>query len=686
MSRPERSAGAGWRALLPSRWRALLPSRWGWLRLLASPSSYLLLIALVLTALSKLRVLSALEGVNLVPLRWLGATAVDAAFYLSLAALFALGERRARWLLWITLPLSLLVFALAAINAIYLGIAGEQLTWQTVAIGLQRFGDAGGIVGETVHHIGGLRIAGVVLAILAPPALALWWLRRRGRSLAPGAEGGARAHAAALVAVLGLLAWLVTPAPRAFALGQLSRNAVLGTYWGWLKGEAQAASTDQVWFQGYQPHDLVAPATIEALRARGVDRPNIIMVVMESTRRDVTQLDRPGAPARTPHLLGLAARGLEVTHGRAIVPHTTKSLFAMLCDRLPMMQLDLYETTDGTGVQCLPRILGEAGWRTAFLQSALGSFEDRPRLVHRLGYQHFAAWEDLGGQPLGYLASDDEHLAIPLGQWIDQGPPGQPFFVTLMTSSTHHPYRLTPAAAARARADRAPADTDFHRYARMVEAEDHLIGEIEDLLRSRGLLDHTIIVALGDHGEGFGDKGIRQHDNNFFDEGLRVPWVIAGPGVPHAQVTVNATVADLTPTILATLGAAPSPEAARTTPGMSLLGAGPPPGRMLVFSCFYDMRCRGFVDGDRKVVFIPEAQRAFWFDLARDPDEREPMPLDQSLAAEMLHAHHVVDSHRTRDWPKTRTQMNAYPPWTCPAGQHCHHPNTPPGGLFGAGG
>jgi len=643
------------------RWSALVPARRGWLRLVAAPSSYLLVIALVLTAAAKLRVLGELEGVSARPLWWIAICAGDAAFYLGLAALFALGERRFPWIMAVTIPLSLLVAAVAVVNAAYLGIAGEQMTWQVMAVGLDRFGDVSGIVGEQAAQLGwGSLLTALVLV---------------GQRLHPAAEAGARAHAAALVAAVALLVALLAPDGSAFALTRLRGNAVLRTYWGWLTDDRDARSAE-VWFQGYDPPELVDAQGLAALRAG--PRPNVVVIVLESVRRDATTLAAPNAPARTPNLALLASRGLEITGGRAVVPHTTKSVFSMLCGRLPLMQLALIEADGPLDIQCLPSALGAAGWRTGFFQSSVGAFEDRPRLVRRMGFSSFAAWEDIGGQPLGYLASDDESLAAPLAAWIDRDR-GRPFFAVLLTSSTHHPYRLSHAAEAAG----GPADTPRDRYHRLIEAEDRLVGRVVALLAARGLTDSTIVVALGDHGEGFGEKGIRQHDNDFFDEGLRVPWVIAGPRVPHAVVPGDASLVDLAPTLLELAGAHMPAAVAQTTPARSLASGASPGPRLLVFSCWFDIRCRGFVGNGQKVVFIPEMSRAFWFDLARDPHENSPRPLDDQLALHLQRAHMVIDSHRVLEWPKGRAAMNDYPPWTCPAGDSCRHPKSPAGGMFG---
>ena len=253
----------------------------------------------------------------------------------------------------------------------------------------------------------------------------------------------------------------------------------------------------------------------------------------------------------------------------------------------------------------------------------------------------------------------------------------------MLTSAPHHPYRLSKAAAARAQAARSPAGTAEERHARLVEEEDRLLGEVRALLRQRGLDRSTIVVAVGDHGEGFGEKGIRQHDNNFFEEGLHVPWVMAGPGVKNGLIHDSSSLVDVAPTILDLLGVPLTPLAARAVPGRSLL-AEPAARRLLVFYCWYDARCRGFVEDGRKVVLVPESKVAFWFDLVADPDERDPKPLTQEMRERLREANHLVDSHRTPDLPAEREPMLDYAPWVCPPGEPCVHPKSPPGGMFGA--
>lgn len=642
--------------------RSALPRLGSWARLLIAPSSYLLVLALVATLAAKWIAIRRLEDTDLVVQRWLAACSIDVAVLGGLAAVLALVESRARWVAIPAILASVLVGGVALLNAGYLAISSEQITWSVILLGIERVGDVQSILGATIGvHV--LHVIGAVLVVAAPPAATLVVLRRRGQPTAPRVTALDRARAAWIPAVVGALVHLVVPSPQDLGLGKLQHSAVLRTYRGMITGAG--TDRDEVGrFAGYTPKALVTAETEAALRTG--PHPNIVVVILESTRRDATSLPGASARASTPTLVALAGRGLEMTHARAVMPLTSKSIWSMLCGRLPLMQHQLYENSDALGVDCLPALLARTGWRTLFLQSADGQFEDRPRLAAALGFSELVARNDLGSELLGYVASDEAALPGRLGAWLDRER-AAPFFVTILTSGTHHPYVLSDAQTRRAREAGLPVDHEIDRYARQMEIADRMIASVIEELSARGLLDTTIIAVLGDHGEGFGDKGTMQHGANFYEEGLRVPWVIAGPGVPQRRVAENTIVPDLAPTLLGLLGASLRPEL--DTPARSVLAD--VPSRVLPFACLYDAKCRGFVDGTSKVVYIHETGEAFSFDLARDPDERSPAPLSAAQQQVLEQVQELLARFRTKTWLRQRGAMDRYPAWSCPAGRPC---------------
>ena len=648
------------RAPLP--WRAALPSIDAWPRLLVAPSSYLLVVGLVATLAAKWIALRRLDELDHLVLHWLAACSSDVLLCGGLIVVLALVEARRAWAVALTVPIALLVAIVALLNAGYLAISGEQLAWSVVALGIERVGDVRSILGATiaVHWLGIV----VAILVIAVPFGVRWRLRRSGHPTGHRETATLRARAAGLPAVIALVAVFGAPRPQDPAVAKLRHSAVARTYWGMVSGSGTSRG-EAATFAGYTPGDLVSEDSEAALQIGA--HPNIVVVILESTRRDFTSLAGASGRARTPTLVELAGRGLEMTHARAVMPLTSKSIWSMLCGRLPLMQHALYENTDALDVECLPAVLQRTGWRTLFAQSADGQFEDRPRLVDQLGFAEFLARTDVGAELLGYVASDEASLTAPIAAWIDRAP-ARPFFLTVLTSATHHPYVMSDAHRERARDAGLAVTTDADRYARQLESADRMIATLLDALRERGLIDNTIIAVIGDHGEGFGDKGTMQHGANFYEEGLRVPWVMAGPGVPHRTITANTVVLDLAPTLLDLVGVAPRADV--DTPARSVIDE-PLPDRTLPFACLYDAKCRGFVRGTTKVVYIHEAAQSFHYDLAADPQERAPLPLTAALVRELDAVQTLLARYRTSTWLRRRGAMHRYPAWTCAADRPC---------------
>lgn len=659
-------------------WRHLVPDRWSWPQLVVGPSTYLLLIAALLTTLGKASAAGRIaDGGGYGGLGW--ATGPDIAFYFAIATLFAAGEARSRWMYLITVPLSALCLVVSIFAAGYLYLAGEQLSYEALIYGFESLSALGSLLVDQFVHGGkfwliGLLAALIVLPIWTDAALTRIKVSRRDRH---GAFG--RARLTGCLALIGLCQIALFSPPSSLPRQRLGGNAVWRLYSGWINAEPQSADAVTEALAGYDPIGLVATADTLALRNK--TRPNVVLIVIESGRYDHFALSGSPTPSNTPNITALAKRGTVVPTTRAVLPHTTKSLFSMMCARLPIMHRTPGEVSALMKVQCLGDVFDMAGYRTAFFQSALGSFEHRPRLVDKLGFAEFSAWEDLQGQPLGYLGSDDRSLAIPFGHWM--GKKKDPFFAILLTSSTHHPYRLTSQASRDAAKLGKPMNTDAERYARLIEQQDELVGDVVDLLEKRGRLDSTIIVVLGDHGEGFGDKGILQHDNNFFEEGLRVPFVMAGPNIPPGHtIPGNATVLDLAPTLLGRLGVPVAPHISAEKLAFDLFEA-PLAGLMRPFGCYYASRCRGFVKDSLKVVMMPEKGSAFALDLATDPNEQRARPLsnqERELAAQLdaLIGPFVVDV------PMILEPTREYGAWKCPVDQPCRHPKSPAAGFFQA--
>jgi N-acetylglucosamine-6-sulfatase len=117
-------------------------------------------------------------------------------------------------------------------------------------------------------------------------------------------------------------------------------------------------------------------------------------------------------------------------------------------------------------------------------------------------------------------------------------------------------------------------------------ALDDGVAQIAATLDATGERDNTVLVFLTDQGVMAGEHRIKRGKNKPYEEALRIPLEISGPGVlPGRTITAPVSNADIAPTLLNLAGATMPDRFARTLDGSSLagdlLGISAPPGRVV---------------------------------------------------------------------------------------------------------
>lgn len=385
------------------------------------------------------------------------------------------------------------------------------------------------------------------------------------------------------------------------------------------------------------------PADIAPIRTGRPGRPlNVVVIMLESMGYNRTTLSDPKL-LTTPNLADLAERGLQVPVMTSVVPHTSKALVATLCGDWPNLVGDARESDPG-GLprRCLAELLSAQGYRTAFFQTARADFEDRNGLVHGMGFRTLLARDGLAAsvwQANNYFGIDDRAMLAPGLDWSAEDP-DRPFFATYLTLASHHDYKLPKHAP---RYDFPGQKGRLEQYLNAVRYVDDFVGRLIRGYEERGLAENTLFVILGDHGEGFGEHGVHQHDLVIYEEGVRIPMVMYGPNALQGRtgtISGNRQQIDVVPTILDVLD---MPVVSGTLRGASLLEP-VPEGRVLFHSCWRAHRCLARREGD--LVFLDHYgdKPAQVFDVAADP--RQKKDLARSRSAEELAAFEAD----TRDW------------------------------------
>src|SRR5262249_5581737 len=100
--------------------------------------------------------------------------------------------------------------------------------------------------------------------------------------------------------------------------------------------------------------------------------------------------------------------------------------------------------------------------------------------------------------------------------------------------------------------DASSGRSTIDRYDDEVATADREAGRLVSALGP--LVSDTAIIVASDHGEAFGEHGEYAHSIFVYDTTLRVPLVIAGPGLTAAHVADAVTLADVAPTAARLVG------------------------------------------------------------------------------------------------------------------------------------
>lgn len=331
-------------------------------------------------------------------------------------------------------------------------------------------------------------------------------------------------------------------------------------------------------------------------------RPNVLLVSVDTLRADRLGCIA-GDGGHTPRLDALAARGLLYTQAASTAPYTLPAHGSLFTGQHPLVhgavdEHDALRASRPGGGPLLARALREAGWTTAaftgggYLSPDYGFAEGFDRygihdpLIHA---SELVERPPAGAQPRSvppadwpaYLKGEAAHRsrAGAVGRWLGEHA-DRPFFLFLHTFAAHN-YgpppellravcgadcasdwgsgrelrpRLRPEFWQSREIDAADREHLRHVYDAAVRHADAELGRVLDALAEHGLTERTLVVVTSDHGEEFFEHGIFGHSRNLHENLLRVPLILAGPGVPAGRVDAPVSLIDVAPTLLERLG------------------------------------------------------------------------------------------------------------------------------------
>ncbi len=274
---------------------------------------------------------------------------------------------------------------------------------------------------------------------------------------------------------------------------------------------------------------------------------NILLITLDTTRAD--HLGCYGhAAAQTPALDELAENGVVFDQAFSSAPMTLPSHATILTGLWPPEhglrtngehRLDLSDPT-------LAEVLQQQGYRTgAFIASfTLDSRNGLDRGFEVYDDDMATAYDHRGDDNLGEYRPGDRVTNSALA-WLEGQSGEEPFFCWVHLFDPHLPYYPHRELSDTPLGARAGYDAE-------VAFMDMQVGRLTAFLTREDLAESTLVVAVGDHGEGLDEHGELDHGYMLYGTTLHVPLMFSLPGTIQGGRRVGAVVSlvDLYATIL----------------------------------------------------------------------------------------------------------------------------------------
>ena len=275
---------------------------------------------------------------------------------------------------------------------------------------------------------------------------------------------------------------------------------------------------------------------------------NVVVVTVDTLRPD--HLRCYGYPnIQTPTMDAIASRGALFENAVAQTPLTPPSHASIFTGQNP--NVHKVRNTGGFVLQSsahpLARILQEQGWDTAaFIGSAV--------LKKMFGFNNgFAVYDDempVPGKRSEFREDPERKASVVVDHaiaWLNGRTSDKPFFLWTHIYDPHLPY--SPPDGVCAASTRAGPMTGRSRIPTSNS------GVCSTRLRKKSPAERTIIAVLSDHGESLGEHGEHTHGVFLYDSTMRIPFMMAGPGIPAGmRVKQQARSIDFLPTLLEVMG------------------------------------------------------------------------------------------------------------------------------------
>jgi len=291
--------------------------------------------------------------------------------------------------------------------------------------------------------------------------------------------------------------------------------------------------------------ERVVPAAEIPGRLSAIDRPNLVLILVDTLRADWTTpygFDED----TTPELVRWAQRGVVFARARAQSSWTKISMASLLTSLWPRTH-GIHEADDGLaeGAVTLADVLRDAGYRTYAIQT--NGWLDQS-FGFQQGFDRYVFPAGKGAPlPKPTIWPHADRVYEEAVRLIDGHDDEAPFFLYLHFMDVHE-YAAPPEF-------KRFGTSDEGAYLAAIRWVDDAVERVRRKLDAAGVLDRTVMVFASDHGETFGENGHHGHARDVLTAVLHVPLVVRLPfAAEPVRVSGQVRNLDIAPTLLEIAG------------------------------------------------------------------------------------------------------------------------------------
>ena len=277
---------------------------------------------------------------------------------------------------------------------------------------------------------------------------------------------------------------------------------------------------------------------------KGTENHNLLIITLDTTRADSIGI-YGNTKTKTPNIDNLGQNGIVFKNCYAPVPLTLPSHCSIFTGRYPIAHqvrnngtyyLNNHELT-------LAEIFKNRGYQTSAI---IASFTLFSKFGLNQGFDFYDESFNSQQMILNFLSEITADMVYDkFTNWLQQYN-GDKFFLWIHFYDPHYPYLSHPEINTKF------DHSNLMKYYGEIAFTDLYVGKIINDLKSKNLLDNTIVVIVGDHGEAFGEHGEYGHGIFCYEESLKVPLIFNNSRLFEKQRFIDdrVSIVDIMPTIL----------------------------------------------------------------------------------------------------------------------------------------